>query len=95
LSQAGRRRIGTLSEREFLVAGVALYAGEGANLFWSELTAVPVEQFHRPYRAMADHTRHASKHPLGCPSLFYACSRTHRTIMGLYHALLSSDAIPG
>lgn len=29
--QEGRRRIGQLSEREFLVAGVALYAGEGAK----------------------------------------------------------------
>ena len=27
----GRERIGRLSEREFLVAGVALYAGEGAK----------------------------------------------------------------
>jgi transposase len=27
----GRARIGRLSEREFLVAGVALYAGEGAR----------------------------------------------------------------
>src|SRR5437763_131143 len=27
----GKERIGTLSEREFLVAGVALYAGEGSK----------------------------------------------------------------
>lgn len=31
LLEDGRRRIGTLSEREFLVAGAALYAGEGAK----------------------------------------------------------------
>ena len=31
LLEAGRVRIGRLSEREFLVAGVALYAGEGAK----------------------------------------------------------------
>lgn len=31
LLEGGRRRIGTLSEREFLVAGAALYAGEGAK----------------------------------------------------------------
>ena len=31
LLAAGRRRIGQLSEREFLVAGAALYAGEGAK----------------------------------------------------------------
>ncbi len=29
--EQGRRRIGSLSEREFLVAGAALYAGEGAK----------------------------------------------------------------
>jgi transcriptional regulator with XRE-family HTH domain len=31
LLEEGRARIGRLSEREFLVAGVALYAGEGAK----------------------------------------------------------------
>jgi len=31
LLEEGRSRIGRLSEREFLVAGVALYAGEGAK----------------------------------------------------------------
>jgi transcriptional regulator with XRE-family HTH domain len=31
LLDEGRRRIGALSEREFLVAGAALYAGEGAK----------------------------------------------------------------
>ena len=31
LNAAGRERIGTLSDETFLVAGVALYAGEGAK----------------------------------------------------------------
>ena len=31
LLEEGRARVGRLSEREFLVAGVALYAGEGAK----------------------------------------------------------------
>ena len=31
LVEEGRSRIGRLSEREFLVAGVALYAGEGSK----------------------------------------------------------------
>lgn len=31
LMEAGKRRIGTLSDREFLVAGLALYAGEGSK----------------------------------------------------------------
>jgi transcriptional regulator with XRE-family HTH domain len=31
----------------------------------------------------------------GCAYVSYGCSRTHRQIMGLVRALLSSDAIPG
>jgi hypothetical protein len=144
LMAAGRERLGTMTEREFLIAGVALYAGEGAktdgvvgfantdprmiqffcawlrrffdpdesrlhlrlylhegldleaaNRFWSNLTGIPTSQFHRPYRAAADHTRRLSKHVNGCPSVNYASTMTHRTVMGLYHALLSSNAIPG
>lgn len=144
LLRAGRERIGTMSEGEFLVAGVALYAGEGAKTdglvgfantdprmilfhcawlrrffepdesrlrlrlylhqgldldaasrYWSDLTRIPMSQFHRPCRAQADQTRRLSKHVHGCPSVIYASARTHRTIMGLYQALLSSAAIPG
>ena len=39
LLEEGRRRIGELSEREFLVAGAALYAGEGAKRDGSVLFA--------------------------------------------------------
>ncbi len=141
----GRARIGRLSDREFLVAGAALYAGEGAKrdgqvvfansdprmiaffcawlrrffeidesrlrmrlylhqglditsaeAFWAELTGIPVGQFHRPYRAVADPTIRTNKHEMGCPSVQYCCSRTHRAVMGLVHALLSCDAVlPG
>ncbi len=140
----GRERIGRLSERDFLVAGAALYAGEGtkrdkavafansdprmiaffcawlrtffaidesrmrislylhcgldldeATRFWSELTAIPISQFGKPYRAIADSGIRTSKHPLGCPSVKYSCAPTHREVMGLVHALLASQAIPG
>jgi transcriptional regulator with XRE-family HTH domain len=145
LREEGRQRIGELIEREFLMAGVMLYAGEGAkrdgNLrlansdprmisffcswlrhffeidesrlrvrlylhqgldleeavhFWSELTAIPPNQFIKPYRAVPDPSIRRSKHPLGCPAVGYGCSRTHRGVMGLVHALLESQlAIPG
>lgn len=144
LKEQGRRRIGVLSERELLVAGVALYAGEGnktdgevgfansdprmiylfcawfrrffevdesrlrlrlylhqgldldgANEFWSELTDIPLAQFGKAYRAIPDPSIRRSKHPMGCPSVRYACSRTHRKVMGLVEALLSSEALPG
>lgn len=141
----GRARIGTLTDQEFLVAGAALYAGEGAktdgvvrfansdprmilffctwlraffpidesrlrlalylhagldleaaNTFWSALTHIPVAQFHKPYRAVPDPSIRRAKHVMGCPAVAYACSRTHRSVMGLVQALLSCDpSIPG
>jgi hypothetical protein len=140
----GVERLGVLSEEAFLVAGVALYAGEGAKTnstvkfansdaamiaffcawfrrffvvdesrlrmcvylhegldldaaeaFWSALTRIPREQFRKPYRAKPDPTIRLNKHEYGCAYVRYACSRTHREIMGLVRALLSSEAIPG
>ena len=131
-------RLSVISDREFLIAGLALYAAEGnkrdgevalantdprmilffcrwlrrffevdesrmrlrlylhegldleeANAFWSGLTGISVTGFQKPYRAKADHTIRNSKHPMGCPSVRYSCSRTHRSIMGMVDALLS------
>jgi transcriptional regulator with XRE-family HTH domain len=145
LRSEGTERIGRLSEEAFLVAGVALYAGEGAKtdgavkfansdprmivffiawlrhffkvdesrlrlrlylhigldleaaeVFWSDLTGIPTEQFTKAYRAVADPSIRRSKHPMGCPSVSYSCSETHRAVMGLVDALLScSDSLPG
>ena len=144
LLEEGRRRIGRMSERDLLVAGTALYAGEGgktggevrfansdprmlllfcawlrdffdvdesrlhlrlylhqgldlesANAYWSELLAIPVDQFYKPYRAVPDPSIRKAKHVHGCPAVSYGCSRTHRNVMGLVHALLSSEALPG
>ncbi len=144
LDAEGRRRIGTLDRDAFLVAGAALYAGEGskndkcvsfantdarmmrffcawmrrffdvdearlrvrvylhegldldaAETFWSTITAVPRGQFRAPYRAVPDPTIRRNKHEFGCCYVNYSCARTHRAIMGLVRALLSSDAIPG
>jgi transcriptional regulator with XRE-family HTH domain len=137
LLEEGRTRIGSLSEREFLIAGAALYAGEGAktdgtvkfancdprmihffcawlrrffevdesrlrvNLylhegldlqdavrFWTELTGIPAAQFTKPYRATPDPSIRRAKHARGCPGVAYGCSKTHRAVMGLVHALL-------
>jgi len=145
LRSEGVARIGELSRKEHLVAGVALYAGEGtkrdgavrfsncdpamvafflgwlrsffavdearlrlrlylhqgldleaANDFWSGLTDIPPSQFGAPYRAVADSSIRSNKHPFGCPTVIYSCSRTHRAIMGLAEALLTSPGrIPG
>ena len=141
----GRERIGRLSEKEFLVAGAALYAGEGAKrdgsvrfansdprmimffctwlrrffsideprlrmslylhdglelddaqAFWSDLTGIPVSQFRKAYRAVPRVGIRHNKHVYGCPAVVYECSTTHRAVMGLVAALLSSEVgIPG
>lgn len=134
--------VGDLAHRDRFVAGIALYAGEGAktegavkfansdtrmirffvawlreffeidearlrlrlylhegldlddaNRHWSAVTGIPVTQFLKPYRAMPDPSIRRSKHPMGCPSVSYNCTRTLRTILGLQEALLSS-AVP-
>lgn len=142
--RAGAAAIGQLNEREFLMLGIALYAGEGgktdgsvrfansdprmirsfvtwlryffavdesrlrlrlylhegldlaaANVFWSDLTGIPISQFSTPYRAIADPTIRTSKHVFGCPCVVYSCSTTHRRVMGLVAAVLSDEAFRG
>jgi hypothetical protein len=136
--EAGRSRMGDLSDRDLLVAGTALYAGEGAKadgsvkfansdprmirLFlrwlrtffeidetrlrgwlylhegldvekairhWSEITGIPPNQFGKPYRAVPDPSIRRAKHEMGCLTVAYSCSRTHREVMGLMRALLA------
>ena len=140
----GLERIGVLTEEAFLVAGVALYAGEGSKAdgkvlfantsapmvaffctwlrrffsidetrmrarvylhigldidvtheFWAHVTGIPAEQFQAPYRVAPDPSIRRSKHEHGCVYVYYCCSKTHREIMGLIRALLSSPPIPG
>jgi hypothetical protein len=135
----GARQIGSLTNRDLLIAGAALYAGEGSKgdgavkfansdprmiamflawlresfaidesrlrlrlylhegldleaacRFWCMVTGIPMEQFGRPYRAVPDPSIRRSKHPMGCATVVYNCSRTHRAIAGLMTALLSS-----
>ena len=144
LDEEGIRKLGTLTDDAFFVAGIALYAGEGsktdgvvkfantdpamirffcawlrrycevderrlrvrvylhqgldlqaAQAYWSRVTGVPLAQFGRAYRAAADPSIRRNKHEFGCVYECYACSATHRRVMGLVRALLSSSAIPG
>jgi transcriptional regulator with XRE-family HTH domain len=94
----GRDRVGRLTEREFLLAGVALHQGldlAATTAHWSEVTGVPESQFGKPYRAVPDPSIRHAKHVHGCVSIGYSCSATHRSIMGLVAALLGDAAIPG
>lgn len=81
-----------LRVRVYLHEGLDLDAAES---FWSEVTAVPRSQFRAPYRAKGDATIRLTKHEYGCAYVGYYCSRTHRQVMGLVRALLTSSAIPG
>ncbi len=79
---------------------LSVYLHEGldahaADQFWSDLTGIPLTQFRKGYRPPADATRRLNKHQHGCAYVIYSCSRTHRQIMGLVRALLSSDARSG
>ncbi len=91
------RRFFTVDESRLRVR-VYLHEGldlERAEQYWSEITRVPREQFRAPYRAKADRTMRRTKHENGCVYVGYSCSRTHREIMGIVRALLTSGAIPG
>ncbi|MBM3675945.1 MAG: hypothetical protein FJW88_13570 [Actinobacteria bacterium] len=81
-----------LRVRVYLHEGLDLDAAEA---FWSEVTGVPRSQFRPGYRAPADPTIRRNKHEFGCVYVRYTCATTHRRIMGLQRALLSSEAIPG
>jgi len=79
---------------------VRVYLHEGLDIddaqqFWSRVTQVPLSQFRRGYRAVAEPTVRSNKHEHGCVYVLYSCSKTHRRIMGLVRALLSCGAIPG
>jgi hypothetical protein len=79
---------------------VRVYLHEGLDLeseesFWSKLTGAPREQFRQAHRAVPDASIRHNKHEHGCAYVYYCSSTTHRPIMGLVRALLSTDAIPG
>jgi len=91
------RRFFEIDESRLRVS-VYLHQGldlEAAESFWSELTGVPRTQFGKPYRAVPDPSIRRNKHEFGCVYVNYSCSRTHRRIMGLVRALLSSSCYSG
>jgi len=83
---------GRLRIRVYLHEGLDL---EAAEAHWSLVTGVPRDQFGAVYRAKADPSIRRAKHEFGCVYVCYACSTTHRQIMGLVRALLTCGAIPG
>jgi transcriptional regulator with XRE-family HTH domain len=79
---------------------VRLYLHQGLDLdeaiaYWSALTGISPQQFGKPYRAVPDPSIRNVKHARGVATVRYSCSRTHRSIMGLVHAVLDSSVLPG
>jgi transcriptional regulator with XRE-family HTH domain len=81
-----------LRVRVYLHDGLDLSAAEA---YWSQVTGIPLAQFGKAYRAVPDPSIRRAKHEFGCVYVSYTCATTHRRIMGLVRALLSSNAIPG
>lgn len=70
----------------YLHAGLDL---DAANLHWSDVTGIPVEQFYKPYRATPDVGIRHNKHEFGCAHVRYANVRTLRMVLGLLEAAIS------
>ena len=81
-----------LRARLYLHEGLDL---EGATTFWAAATSIPDRQFQRPYRAAADPSRRRAKHELGCLTIVYHCSVTHRRVMARVAAITSRFDLPG
>jgi hypothetical protein len=76
---------------------VRLYLHEGLDLdaatsAWVTATGIPPAQFRSPHRAPARDGRRTTKHVHGIATVSYSCSRTHRAVMGLVRALLTSTS---
>src|SRR6266511_4730293 len=68
---------------------------DAAEAFWSGVAGIPRSHFGKPYRAVPDPSIRRNKHEHGCFYVNYSCSSTHRGIMGLVRALLSSSSYSG
>ncbi len=95
-SVAWLRRFFTIDESRLRLR---LYLHEGLDLgvateYWSTTLGIPMTQFHKPYRA-EPRSIGGSKHLMGCATVVYACSRTHRSVMAMIEAISSSFAGPG
>ena len=84
-----RHRRGAAAASLYLHEGLDL---EAANAFWSDADRHPdrPSSASRTGRSRIRRIRR-SKHPMGCPTVGYSIAATHREVMGMVDALLSSD----
>ncbi len=81
-----------LRMRLYLHADLDLQA---ALAFWSEATRIPIAQFQKPYRAVADHSIRSNRHLNGCAGVVYSSKLVHRRVMAMIAAVTSSLVNPG
>ena len=81
-----------LRARIYLHDGLDLAA---AQRFWSEALGVAPQQFHKPYRAVADASIRSRKHQNGCATIVYSDSLLHRRVMARVRAIASRFDLPG
>jgi hypothetical protein len=79
---------------------VRVYLHEGLDLdraeqHWERITSIPQSQFQQVNWVPAHASIRNNRHEFGCCYVRYASALTHRAVMGLARALLSSSAIPG
>lgn len=68
---------------------------EAALAFWSDETRIPISQFQKPYRAVADHSMRSNRHINGCAGVVYSSKLIHRRVMAMIAAVTSSLVNPG
>jgi hypothetical protein len=87
------RRFFSIDESRLRVALYLPRSGdlEAASAHWSSVTGIPVSQFTKPYRTDRAPSARASPPAHGSARIVYCCARTHRGVMGLVRALLSSE----
>ena len=68
---------------------------QAATSFWSGRLGIPACQFGQPQIVARTARVRRSKHRHGCVYVNYSCVHTHRKVMGLVRALISSEVLPG
>jgi hypothetical protein len=66
-----------------------------ATRYWSEVLDIPEQQFGTPQIVNRTAALRRTKHVNGCVYVVYSCARTHREVMGLVRALITSNLLPG
>jgi hypothetical protein len=85
-------------DEDRLRASLYLHRGldlDAATAFWSAQLTIPRLQFNQPQIVDREAQVKTSKHEFGCITIRYHCTRTHRDVMGLVRALLSSKDLRG